>query len=453
MSTHPIFPDNPLRPEPADSAAVELIRQKVSRAYGQEPSASEELVKAKHDRAPSKHQLFMKQLAEAGKNLAEVQTEWHHYYTQLPDDEKREVWDEFYAANEYTPYQKLFQKQQPVQSRAQIEPRVINAAQTPYVPDQNATALNGVMVGDLSTPRTVLPPKTKRKKRKSGAAKKTGELIRKTKVGRRVADSRTAEKTRHIKQKIQQKVSAGGRLEARHHIQSLLFGLGVGAIMLLFLLFGFFNEYIITPFIQPSSKVSSMPIIVSNISADQAANPTVIVPKINIQIPIDFNLTTTDESTIQSSLENGIVHYSSTVKPGQNGNGAYFGHSSQNLLNSGKYKFAFVRLRELTTGDIFYVTYQGKVYGYQVFAKEIVPPSQVSVLGDTKGEQATAVLITCDPPGFSTNRLVVWGKQISPNVASNTTPGTLPAVPEPVQITSNGPTLWTRMWRSIEFWR
>lgn len=453
MSTNPLFPDNPLRPEPADSAAVELIRSKVARAYGEEPSAQAELAEVKSQRSPSKHQLFLQQLAQEGKGLADIQTEWHRYYTQLPDEEKREVWDEFYAANQHTPYQKLFQKQQPVATRAQLKP----VEQTVSVPTsgqpQVITGFSGVTVGDHTPQKHMTPSRSVKKTRAGHIKKKAGQALRKTKVGTKMLDSKTAERTRHIKSRIQHKVSAGGKLETKHHMQSLLFGLGMGSIMLLFLLFGFFNEYIITPFIQPSSKVSGMPIIVSNISTEQAAVATVIVPKINIQIPIDFNLTTTDESTIQQSLENGVVHYSSTVKPGENGNGAYFGHSSQNLLNSGKYKFAFVRLRELTTGDVFYVTYQGKVYAYQVFAKEIVPPSQVSVLNDTKGELATAVLITCDPPGFSTNRLVVWGKQISPSVSSNTTPSALPGISEPTQITSNGPTLWTRMWRGIQFWR
>jgi hypothetical protein len=65
---------------------------------------------------------------------------------------------------------------------------------------------------------------------------------------------------------------------------------------------------------------------------------------------------------------------------------------------------------------------------------------------------APVVLITCDPPGFSTNRLVVWSKQISPSPSQNTT-ATQPTVAEPQKITSNGPTLWTRMWRNIQFWR
>ena len=222
--------------------------------------------------------------------------------------------------------------------------------------------------------------------------------------------------------------------------------------MLSVILFGFFNEYFIAPFIQPSRSVTDTPIIMNSATAS-TAKPTIIVPKINVQVPVDFEVTSTDEQTVQASLKEGVVHYPSTVKPGENGNGAYFGHSSQNILNSGKFKYAFILLREMTTGDIFYVTYQGKVYAYQVFYKEVVPPTQVSVINDTRGKLATATLITCDPPGISVNRLVVWGEQISPSVSSNTSPANMKDHLTPSQLTSDGPKMWTKFIRSLQFWR
>jgi LPXTG-site transpeptidase (sortase) family protein len=457
MSTHPIFPDNPLRPEPADNAAVELVRAKVARAYGEEPAVTEELEQAKHEKTPSKHQLFLREISQGDKSLAEIQTEWHRYYTQLSDDDKREVWAEFYAANQHTPYQKLFQKQVPVASRQRLAAQPAQTLTTPgsAEPDTAKTSqvvqtASGVTVGGgVAAAHRKLP--RGHAKRKKALSTKAARAVRKTKVGRDLLDSEAAAATLRLKRTVVDKVNARGQLQAKHHVQSLLFGLGLGTVMLLVLLFGFFNEYIIAPFIQPSSKVSSMPIIVNNLSAEQLAAPTIVVNKINIQIPVDFGLPSNEEATIQNSLENGVVHYPSTALPGQNGNGAYFGHSSSNIFNNGKYKFAFVRLREMVTGDVFSVIYQGKIYYYQVFAKEIVPPTQVSVLTDTKGEQATATLITCDPPGLSTNRLVVWGKQISPNPSFNAAPA--PAVTaHPEKISSNGPTLWTRMWRAIAFW-
>ena len=434
MSSNPLFPDNPTRPEPADDAAVQLIRQKVSRAFADEPAAVEELNETSHERVFSKHQQFLLELSQAGKSLAEIQTAWHHYYTQLPDDEKREVWEEFYAANQNTPYQKLFQKQQAVAARLRPSEPAQRATATP------STSSNGVTVSN----HAIEEPKAHR----SG---KLTKIASTSKLGHKLAASPASEATGRIRRRIRDTVSANGRLQAKHHIQSLLFGLGMGLLVVVILLFGFFNEYIIAPFIQPSRTVGATPVIVSDVAAS-TAQPTVIVPKINIQIPIDFTLKSDDEATVENSLNNGVVHYASTVMPGQNGNAAYFGHSSRNIFNNGKYKFAFVLLHELTTGDIFYITYQGRVYAYQVFAREIVPPTQVSVLNDTKGKQATAVLITCDPPGFSTNRLVVWGEQISPSPATNTQP-TTPTVAPPTQITSNGPTLWTQMIRSLEFWR
>ncbi|MCA9327030.1 sortase [Candidatus Saccharibacteria bacterium] len=447
MSSNPLLDENSAKPQTTDAAAVELIRSKVAKAYGDEPIATEELEEAQRERVLSKHQQFIMGLSQENKSLAEIQTEWHRYYTQLPDDEKRQVWDEFYAANQHTPYQKLFQKQQPVASRARIEQPEPPAAQTAQS-SRVVQGEGGITVSDHSPE---LPAKPSRKKPQR--QNRTGEFVRKTKLGKQLADSEAAATTAKLKQRIQNKVSAGGKLQAKHHLQSLIFGLGMGGLVLLILLFSFFNEFVIAPFIQPSRTVTNAPIIVSDMTSTQAATPSVIVPSINVQIPVDFAIQTTSEAAIEDSLNNGVVHYSSTAYPGQNGNTALFGHSSQNIFNNGKYKFAFVALHLVKTGDIFYLTYNGKIYAYQIFAKEIVPPTQVSVLHDTKGKQATAVLITCDPPGFSTNRLVVWGEQISPNPAGNTS-ATQTETPQPqiTEITSNGPTLWTRLWRSIDFW-
>lgn len=417
MSTNPLFPkpDTSLDGKTEDPA-VQLIRDKVARAYSAEPDAAVELAKAETARAPSKHQIFMGELSASGKSLAEIQTAWHHYYTTLPDIEKHEVWQEFYDANQHTPYQKLFQKQQAISSRKAAEPAPVRQAEAPQPTNQNA-----VHVSSHEAPARPTP----------------------------AADIRAVHK---IKSKIINTVNANGKLKVRHHVQSLMFGLATGFFVLLVLLFSFFNEYIIAPFIQPSRTVSATPIILSNGTVAADAPPSVTVPKINIQIPIDFSLTSNNEAVIENGLNSGVVHYPSTVMPGQNGNGAYFGHSSGNIFNNGKYKFAFTLLHDLTTGDIFYINYNGKAYAYRVFEKQIVPPTQVSVINDTRGKTATATLITCDPPGLSTNRLVVWGEQISPDVSTNTA-APAPVSSAPTVLAGNGPTLWSRFVKTLEFWK
>ncbi len=430
---------NPLIPEPeqpANDPAVELIRAKVSRAYQGEPEATTEIAEVKAETRPlSKHQQYMQELSASGKSLAEVQTAWHHYYTKLNDVEKHEVWQEFYSANQHTPYQKLFQKQQGIASRKRIEPLEHTEEPTAEEPASNP------LVPTVTPPQFTAANHVPAPEEKPKSVTKT------------LASGDTKAATKALKKKIANTVSGNGQLKAKHHLQSLAFGLLSGLLVLMVFLFTFFNEYIIAPFIQPSRNVSSTPIILSDSSVSADAPPSVTVPKINIQIPVNFSVASEDESVIENGLKSGVVHYPSTVLPGQNGNAAYFGHSSGNIFNNGKYKFAFTLLHDLTTGDLFYITYGGKTYAYRIFEKEIVPPSAVGVINDTKGKQATATLITCDPPGISTNRLVLWGEQISPDPAQNTAAPTTATSSTPTALASNGPTLWTQMIRAIEFWK
>lgn len=415
MSNNPLIPSSN---NESKNSAVELIRAKVSRAYGNEPDAVKELAEVKQERVLSKHQQYMAELSASGKSLAEIQTEWHHYYVQLPDAEKHEVWQEFYSANQHTPYQKLFQKQQAATSRLKA------SGEAPAQVDTPTPNAQGIVVAD----HTPIEPEAKPAHRIDKPA------------------------VRQLKQKVAGTVSSKGQLTMKHHLQSLGFGLASGFLVLIVLLFTFFNELIIAPFIQPSRTVTNTPIIVGDSATAVDATPSVTIPKINIQIPIDFSLTTYDEGVIENSLKSGAIHYPNTVLPGQNGNAAYFGHSSGNIFNNGKYKFAFTLLHDLSPGDLFYINYQGKTYAYRIFDKQVVPPTDVGVITETRGKQATAELITCDPPGISTNRLVVWGEQISPNPATNATATPVAVTSAPSQIAGNGPTLWSRFIGALEFW-
>jgi len=235
----------------------------------------------------------------------------------------------------------------------------------------------------------------------------------------------------------------------KQNIKSLLFGLSVGFIVLVVMLFGFFNEVVIAPFMQPG-RASATPVIVNSSTIDADGDPQVIIPKINVQIPVVYDLKSNSEAAVQAGLEHGVVHYPTTVKPGEFGNAAFFGHSSNNIFNKGKYKFAFVLLHELKLGDTFYLTYDGTVYGYKEITRKIVQPSQVDVLNDIPTEAATATLITCDPPGTSLHRLVVVGRQVSPSPVNNTNlTETTDATGSSEALPGNGPTMWTRLWRSI----
>jgi LPXTG-site transpeptidase (sortase) family protein len=403
----PETPDDSTIGSGSDEAA-NLIRQKVARLYDSEPNAAKESQEAEAVPKRSKHQQFMHALSNSGKDLATVQTEWHNYYVGLPDLEKHEVWQEFYASNEATitaPKPTVTTLEAAVEAQAVAEHK------------------HEMITSERQKPAT--RPRSKRLESRS---------------------------TQAIQTAIRNNVTANGKLTVKHHIQSLLFGLGMGAVVIIIFLFSFFNQIIITPFIQPSRVSASTPIILSSTSVAPTTTPEVIIPKINVQIPLNLTETSTDESAIENDLEDGVVHYPTTAFPGQQGNAAFFGHSSNNIFNPGKYKFAFVLLHTLVDGDTFYLTYNDKVYVYKVISHTIVNPSDVGVLSPIAGQTATATLITCDPPGTSINRLVVVGQQISPDpttdgastaqttpTAATTTASTLPG---------NGPTLLGRVSRT-----
>ena len=367
------------------SAALSIVRSKLEKLYAGEPDADEEAIEAYQAGSHrSKHQKFMYELTNSGRSLADIQVAWHQYYAGLPDNEKHEVWQEFYAAHTATPHIPSESPQKEL-----VNEKVIGAHWEEVEPN----------------------------------------------------DTRTVAELKH--QVVRKASPKGVKLTAKHHIQSLLFGVGMASLVLLLLLFSFFNERFIAPFISPSRQVSATPIVGSG--SDIGPDNEIIIPKINLEVPVVYGSDTTSEDAIQKNLENGVVHYSTSAKPGENGNVVIVGHSSNNILNKGKYKFAFVLLKKLEIGDTFSLNQGGKRYTYQIYEKKIVKPTDVSVLGSA-AKSNSATLITCDPPGTSLNRLIVIGTQISPDPSANpATTKQTPTLQSSGVLPGNSPSLWQRI--------
>lgn len=398
-------------PKQTDTAnpAVTLVREKLSKIYASEPNAKAEAREVEHLKTHrSKHQQFMYSLTTSGKSLADIQTEWHNYYVGLPDDQKHEVWQEFYEAqrpthnthNAHKPDHKHHENRKDIKSH-----HGRNADHAPA--RSSANHLHTSMSYQQSS-----------------------------------SDQRTVSE---IKSQLLDKISAGGKLTAVHHVKSLLFGLGMSALVLLLITFIFFNEAYIAPFISPNQSVSATPIIGAQ---DGPVGPEskIIIPKINLEVPVVYGLKTIEENDIQNALEEGVVHYATTPNPGEQGNSVIVGHSSNNILNKGKYKFAFVLLKRLEAEDTFFVHKDGVRYTYKVYKKEIVGPDTISVLG-TQERANTITLITCDPPGTSVNRLIITAEQISPDPSGNKASSAITSPPaERQKLPSNAPSLWSRIW-------
>src|SRR5262249_11357338 len=151
-----------------------------------------------------------------------------HYYVTLSDKDKHEVWQEFYDANQHTPYQKLFQRQSAAHT----------ASQPPVYQPAPREAMQPVVVDH--TPAT--------------PASHTSHARRQPRHNKPRRDNAP---TRLNQNKILSKISANGKLKAKHPLQSLGFGLATGLAVIVLFLFTFFNQYIIAPFIQPSRTVTN----------------------------------------------------------------------------------------------------------------------------------------------------------------------------------------------------
>jgi sortase A len=316
----------------------------------------------------------------------------------VPEQEKHEVWQEFYAANEH------------------------HKAHQPSI-ESEKLADKKIHVGEVEAePQPLRKPNLKHPKQKPRSVS-------------------------HVRAELLSSVEnrAHARLTAKNHLKSLAFGLSMGALVIILLLFSFFNERFIAPFITPSKNVSATPIIIDPNSVSIGQDPEIIIPKINVEIPVVYDVATINEADVENGLERGVVHYATTSSPGEKGNTVIFGHSSNNIINPGKYKFAFVLLNRMDTGDTFYLQKDGKRYAYTIFEKKIVQPTDISVLDPVPGKAATATLITCDPPGTSLRRLIVVGEQVSPDPNANLASSARTDEGKPTTLASNAPSLWSRI--------
>lgn len=149
--------------------------------------------------------------------------------------------------------------------------------------------------------------------------------------------------------------------------------------------------------------------------------PRLIIPKLSLNVPIV--LPPTDalrqqdwgqvERDIQHALQDGVVHYPGTARPGQAGNFFITGHSSYYPFAAGHFKTVFARLHELQPGDEYWVYFGGDKHRYVIDTKKEVKPSDISVL-DQPLDQRIATLMTCTPVGTTLRRLIVRAHEIDP---------------------------------------
>ena len=227
-----------------------------------------------------------------------------------------------------------------------------------------------------------------------------------------------------------------------------------GVTVMLTILFLQYNRLIFAPIMAyvspgnaPASEIEALdPTITQTISAD----PRLIIPKLNIDVPIRFGAALDD---VMDAMTNGVAHYriaGASAYPGEVGNFIITGHSAGDVYSSNQYKFIFSGLERLENGDLIYVNYNSVRYTYRVVKKEVVEPTDVGALV-VSTDRPLITLVTCTPLGTSRYRLLVTGEQISPSTSSETT-STPPKEDEFVadnsstELPANEPSFFERVW-------
>lgn len=224
-----------------------------------------------------------------------------------------------------------------------------------------------------------------------------------------------------------QAVKQGRRFRKSKHFLPIVATL---AVVLIFL-FLQFNQLIIgqvMAYIAPGNMSPDSIVIDPSVSVSVSQEPKLIIPILNIEAPVAYDVPNDNASTLKA-MENGLAHYcipGACAHPGEKGNTVISGHRTNGVYQTGDYKFIFLKLDQLKTGDIIYANYKGRRHTYSVTSSEIVAPSDTqSVVTD--GHKPSMTLVTCTPIGSDAKRLLIHAEQIAPDPSTAQAPTQLDA--------------------------
>lgn len=254
------------------------------------------------------------------------------------------------------------------------------------------------------------------------------------------------EAVQDLRSQLLAKVTATGKKfrKSRHFVP-------IAAALVVLLLFGLlqYNRVIIAnvqAYVTPGDIDPQNIVVDPNASLKVTQDPVLIIPKINVNVPIVWD-TQPDHNSQMKAMENGVAYFGipgANSKPGQVGNTVISGHSSNDFIDGGSYKFVFALLDRLQEGDVFYVHYNGIRYTYNVKKTEIVKPTQVDALV-YQTDKPIVTLITCTPLGTALNRLLITGEQVSPDPsAANAAPADTSSTNE-AEMPGSSPTILERL--------
>jgi LPXTG-site transpeptidase (sortase) family protein len=141
-----------------------------------------------------------------------------------------------------------------------------------------------------------------------------------------------------------------------------------------------------------------------------------VIDSIGVNAPIVFGVSD-DNDSIYKRLEDGVVHYSNTAKPGLPGAAVILGHSSAYPWYKGDYGAVFALLSRIKPGDRFYIQYEdNRTFVYEMRQAIIFNPfaddQRLAELENTP--ESSLVLISCYPVGTNYKRIALQAMEVQP---------------------------------------
>ncbi|MBR3228849.1 class E sortase [Candidatus Saccharibacteria bacterium] len=279
--------------------------------------------------------------------------------------------------------------------------------------------------------------------------KKSGLSLGTTEVNQEWSADQNSDSIRqNLRRHIRKKATDSAKKTRRHR---RLIPIIAGVAVVLIILFLQYNRLIFAPimaYVSPgNAPASEIEAIDPTITQTVSAEPRLIIPKLNIDVPVHFGI---QLSEIMSAMNNGVAHYriaGASAYPGEIGNLVITGHSAGDVYSSNPYKYIFSGLERLNDGDLIYVNYNSTRYTYRVIKKQVVEPTNVaSLVVDT--DKPLLTLVTCTPLGTSRYRLLVTAEQISPSYEGADESENLPTVDQNQEelLPANEPSFFEGIW-------
>ena len=141
----------------------------------------------------------------------------------------------------------------------------------------------------------------------------------------------------------------------------------------------------------------------------------IIIPKMGRNIPLldikNRNISWQNEleDIFMKELENWVIRYPGSAKPGEEGLTFIFWHSSNFPWLKWDYNSIFATLDRVMIWDEVIIYYNQKKYTFKIKERTIIKPGDVNILKRNKNKSEVAIM-TCWPIGTTLNRFVIIGE-------------------------------------------